>query len=210
MASTCAPRAPLKDVDRLLPASAARGWLACEVRRVRRYGRWLADRIVGARLEASSHRRQAMLSRSSVRSSCLTSHRATPSYGEDLLRIEVIRGPGIQPVCLRQVRLNLRIRANSWAPKPSEPVRSACEGDAQTGPLPAAQCPKAVSLSLQDVTYRDLKRQKEWSLTGAARAAREARIATVKHPREAGTPGRSSLAFSAFSASPRLPGSRTA
>jgi hypothetical protein len=29
------------------------------------------------------------------------------------------------------------------------------------------------------------KRQKEWSLTGAARAGREARIATVKHLREA-------------------------
>ena len=40
--------------------TAAHGCLACEARRVRHHGRWLADRIV--ELGASSHRRQAMLS----------------------------------------------------------------------------------------------------------------------------------------------------
>jgi hypothetical protein len=58
MARTCAPRAPLKHVDRLLPASAAHGCLACEVRRYVTTG---ADWRIGATLGANSHRRQAML-----------------------------------------------------------------------------------------------------------------------------------------------------
>ena len=57
---TCAPRAPVKDVDRLLLASAAHGCLACEVRRCVTTG---ADRRTGSwEWGANSHRRQAMLS----------------------------------------------------------------------------------------------------------------------------------------------------
>ena len=64
MARTCALRAPLKDVDRLLPASAAtaaHSCLACEVRRCVTTGAGAADRIAGAKLGATS-RRKATLS----------------------------------------------------------------------------------------------------------------------------------------------------
>src|SRR2546423_14198294 len=62
MARACALRAPVKDGERLLPAPAAHGCLACEVRRCVTTGAGWRIGLEGATLGANSHRRQAMLS----------------------------------------------------------------------------------------------------------------------------------------------------